>query len=103
MPPRVPQMRYPDALDDRRVPEACRGADEVVKESTARAEKDRRDVDTLNVMGSDPPVLNSKSPEDMDQLSTSATPSLPSATNPSRDIDMRAIIFDTLGLLCHYH
>src|SRR3954467_15472397 len=50
--------------------------------------------DTLNVMGSDPPVWNSTSPEFMYQSNTSPTPSLRSATYPSSDMDMMATTFD---------
>src|SRR5262249_23609473 len=50
--------------------------------------------DTLNVMGSDPPVWNSTSPELKYQSNTSATPSLASATKPSSDMDMIAMTFD---------
>jgi hypothetical protein len=49
--------------------------------------------DTLNVMGSDPPVRISTSPEVRYQSNTSATPSLRSATKPSSDIDMIATTF----------
>src|SRR5215216_3996315 len=50
--------------------------------------------DTLNVMGSEPPVWNATSPEFMYQSNTSATPSLGSATKPSSDMDMMATSFD---------
>src|SRR5688572_20473488 len=52
------------------------------------------DPDTWNVMGSDPPVWNSTSPEWKYQSNTSATPSLRSATKPSSDMDMIATTFD---------
>src|SRR5689334_25288534 len=44
--------------------------------------------DTLNVIGSDPPVAISTVPELKYQSNTSATPSLPSATKPSSDMDI---------------
>src|SRR5690606_33772036 len=50
--------------------------------------------DTLNVMGSDPPVWNSTSPDRRYQSNTSATPSSASATKPSRDMDMIATTLD---------
>src|SRR5206468_3611677 len=50
--------------------------------------------DTLNVIGSDPPVWISTSPEVKYQSNTSATPSLRSATEPSSDMDMIATTFD---------
>src|SRR6185436_10190566 len=50
--------------------------------------------DILNVMGSDPPVWISTSPEVKYQSNTSATPSLRSATKPSSDMDMIATTFD---------
>src|SRR4051794_41925463 len=46
--------------------------------------------DTLNVMGAEPPVWISTSPELRYQSNTSATPSLESATKPSSDMDMMA-------------
>src|SRR5213075_1673266 len=50
-------------------------------------------------MGSDPPVLNSTSPEFMYQSNTSPTPSLGSATKPSSDTDMSATSFDIANFL----
>src|SRR5688572_4488441 len=52
------------------------------------------DPDTWNVMGSDPPVWISTSPEVKYQSNTSATPSLRSATKPSSDMDMIATSLD---------
>ena len=49
--------------------------------------------DILSVMGSDPPVWISTSPETY-QLNTSAKPPLRSATKPSSDMDMIATTFD---------
>ncbi len=54
-------------------------------------------ADTLNVMGSDPPVWNSTSPEWKYQSNTSPTPSLTSATKPSSDMDMIATTFPDMA------
>src|SRR4051794_33236778 len=51
-------------------------------------------ADTLNVIGSEPPVWNSTFPELRYQSNTSATPSFRSATYPSSDMDMIATTFD---------